>query len=83
MVYTNARHKNKACNKYISEHKGGKENSLYMCTKAFKSHPKQCGEPSCLDHNQRSSTIELMFSNHVPIPTHERTRKTESWIPKG
>ena len=30
----------------------GNSNSLYMCTKAFKSHPKRCGEPSCLDHTK-------------------------------
>jgi hypothetical protein len=35
--------------KYIQERTRGQENSLYMCTKAFKSHPKRCGEPSCLD----------------------------------
>jgi hypothetical protein len=43
MVFTQARHK------YIQERTRGKENSIYMCTKAFKSHPKRCGEPSCLD----------------------------------
>jgi hypothetical protein len=64
---------------------GEKENSLYICTKAFKSHPKRHGESSYLDHlmSQRSSTIELMFSNHVSIPTLKETKKTEPWIPKG
>jgi hypothetical protein len=62
-----------------------KENSLYMCTKAFKSHSKRGGEPSFFDHftDKRSSTIKLMFSNRVSIPTHKETKKTESWIPKG
>jgi hypothetical protein len=56
-----------------------------MGTKAFKSHPKQYGESSYLDHlmRQRSSTIELMFSNRVSIPTHKETKKIEPWIPKG
>jgi hypothetical protein len=48
MVYTQAWHKNKACNKYIQVSTKGKENSLYMYTKAFTSHTKRCGEPSCL-----------------------------------
>jgi hypothetical protein len=54
-------------------------------TRAFKSHPKRCGEPSCLDHftDKRSTTNEHMFSNRVSIPTHMETKKTESWIPEG
>jgi hypothetical protein len=56
-----------------------------MCTKAFESHPKWCGEPSCLDHltDKRSSTIELTFFNDISIPTNKETKKTEPWIPKG
>jgi hypothetical protein len=34
-------------------------------------------------HGPRSSTIELMFSNRVSIPTHKGIKKTEPWIPKG
>jgi hypothetical protein len=57
---------------------GEKENSLYMCTKSFKSNPKRSGEPSCLDHftDKRSTTIEHMFSNCVSIPTHKETKNT-------
>jgi hypothetical protein len=71
--------RSQACNKYTSEYKEKKENSLYMCTKAFESHPKWCGELSCLGHltDKRSSTIELIFSNRVSIPTHKETKKTE------
>jgi hypothetical protein len=78
-------HKHDIGAKHATSIQGEKQNSLYMFTKASKSHPKRCGEPSFLDHlmDKRSSTIQLIFSNHVFIPTHKEMKKTEPLIPKG
>jgi hypothetical protein len=78
MVFTQARHK------YIQERTRGQENSLYMCTKAFKSHPKWCGEPSCLDlvtgRDQAHPTHVLQPRLHTYTQGDEKDRALD---PKG
>jgi hypothetical protein len=79
MVYTQAWHKSKACNKYTSEYKEKKENSLYMCTKAFKSHSKRCGEPSFLDHPRAKDQVPSSSCSPTASPyLHTRRRKRPS-----